>query len=428
MELTNVFTPASANQWRDQIKKELKLEHWESIQWQNENGITIDPFYTAENQTRKYLPAFTHREWDICVGIDDGDAIFKNQQLLKGLQSGTTAIHCVFNNENPSVLLKDIELNFIRSSFDVQLTHAESLLNYLHQQYSENLQCVLFCSTITGEKERQQWKALQIKFPRVSLQSADVLPHHNANCTAVTELGLALASITEQLNAGINHPIAHIKMGIGGDYFIELAKFRALHRLWLQLSKHFSTTAALQIQAETSLTNKTVSDAYNNLLRTTTESMSAVLGGCHAVRVHGYDVLQPQQAELAFRMSINQQLILREEALLSHFSDVACGSWFIEHLTDALAEKALQFFKEIESLGGYDSVKNTDYIQQRISREATLRNEKIESGEKTIIGINKFKNNIESLTLQSTTAEKIKKAGIVNPAFEYELKTFFHNA
>ncbi len=428
MDLTNLFAPATANQWREQIKKELKLDSLDPIQWQNENGITIQPFYSSEDQQRSYLPAFTHREWDICVAAGNGATNAKNTSMLKALQSGATAIHCLVADDQPKLLLKDIQLEYIRSSFEVDLANATPLLDYLHTQYNVELNCAVFCSNLTSVSAREQWRSLQEKYPNVSLLSASVLPHHNANCFASTELALALAALTEQLNAGLRNTTAHIRLGAGSDYFIELAKFRAMHRLWLQLAPHFNSDATLAIHVETSLTNKTISDAYNNLLRTTTEAMSAILGGAHNVMVHGFDVLQPADSELAFRMAINQQLILREEALLAHFADVGCGSWFIESLTDALAEKALAIFNSIEENGGYDAVCQSGWVNDLLAREAEQRQTKITNGERTVIGINKFKNTIETVKLNTTTLERLKSQGVVNPALDYELKNFFSHA
>ena len=428
MDLTSIFPPASAEKWREQIKKELKLEDIHAIEWKNENGIVIAPFYSSEDQHRTYLPAFTHREWDICVDAGTRSVVDKNTHLLKALQSGATAIHVVYEGETPEELLKTIQLEYIRSSFVVTLSNARTLLSYLHTHYTTELNCALFCNELHSEAAHLEWKSLQEEYPRVTLLTASVLKHHNANCFAVTELALALAALTEQLNSGIQSKTAHIQLGAGNDYFVELAKFRAMHRLWLQLAPHFNCKAELQIHAETTLTNKTVSDAYNNLLRTTTETLSAILGGAHSITVHGYDVMQGGDSELAFRMAINQQLILREEALLSHFADVACGSWFIESLTDALAEKALALFTTIEQKGGYTAVLPSDWLSKRLLEEAAERQSKVNAGERVVIGINKFKNASESLSVSADTIEKIKNRGVINPSFDYELKNFFSHA
>jgi methylmalonyl-CoA mutase len=428
MDLTSIFPPATAEKWRAQIKKELKLDSLQAIEWHNENGLVIAPFYSSEDQKRTYLPAFTHREWDICVDAGTKSAVEKNARLLKALQSGATAVQVVYAGESPEELLKTIQLEYIRSSFVVTLDNARTLLTYLHAQYAVELNCAIFCRELYTESAHTQWKDLQQEFPRVSLLSASVLQHHNANCFAVTELALALAALTEQLNSGIISKTAHIQMGAGNDYFVELAKFRALHRLWLQLAPLFNCNAELHIHVETTLTNKTLSDAYNNLLRTTTETLSAILGGAHSITVNGFDVLQPGDSELAFRMAINQQLILREEALLSHFADVACGSWFIENLTDALAEKALAVFNTIEQAGGYNAVIASGWVTNRIADEANQRQSKINSGERVVIGINKYKNTAESVQLSNDTVEQLKNKGIVNPSFEYELKNFFSHA
>src|SRR5688500_12483881 len=111
------FKPASAEDWKNQLIRDLKGEAFESLVWHNENGFDIQPFYTSEDLKHKYEPAFTHAHWEITVNGKTEDPAEVNKQLLRDLNGGATAISIVLRDHNPEVVLKDIQMNYIQSSF-----------------------------------------------------------------------------------------------------------------------------------------------------------------------------------------------------------------------------------------------------------------------------------------------------------------------
>jgi methylmalonyl-CoA mutase len=176
---------------------------------------------------------------------------------------------------------------------------------------------------------------------------------------------------------------------------------------------------------ETSLTNKSISDSYNNLLRTTVESMAAVAGGCNELIVNTFDVLFATNKNLAERMAINQQLILKEESYFDKMADIACGSYYIEHLTDAIATKALETFKRFEKEGGYFKCIEKNMFANDIAKQANQQSEWVETQKQISIGVNKFKNEKEKIHLSAQVISELKHLPIQNPVLTYELEHYF---
>ncbi len=151
----------------------------------------------------------------------------------------------------------------------------------------------------------------------------------------------AAAELASLLRKAAAQPAASaIEVPIGLEYFIEIAKFRAARLLWPRVSQ-----TPLRILARTSKHNRTIYDPYVNLLRGTTEAMSAIIGGCDILVIRPFDVAYEHPGEFSRRLSINTQLLLRDEACFREMPDPAAGCYYIEWLTAALAKKAWELFE-----------------------------------------------------------------------------------
>jgi methylmalonyl-CoA mutase len=432
--MTNLFSefnPTSAAEWKENLIKDLKGEPFENLIWQNENGFDIQPFYTHENLHHIYQPAFTHIDWDICAKNFESESEKINQQLLNALNLGATSISVNCNNIDFDVALNNIQLNYIASTFYIHPKDIEWLANYLSKHYKlKQLNITILPKHFQNKKDLAYWQnVINLFSPYKTIKTISVnnIYYHNQNCFAFYEIAIIISGLNEFLT---NHTVATkadivIKTGVNTDYFIQIAKLRAIRRLWEIFKKEYNLTNNLYIITETSLTNKSISESYTNLLRTTVESMAAIAGGCNELVVNQFDTLFPQNQKLSERMAINQQLILKEESYLNKMADVSCGSYYIESITDALANKALETFKYFEEQGGYFKCLEKNIFEPEIAKQAKQKAEAIYSQKQISIGVNKFKNEKEKIQLNEDVKILLKQLEINNPVLNFELEHLF---
>ena len=180
---------------------------------------------------------------------------------------------------------------------------------------------------------------------------------------------------------------------MGSNYFFEIAKLKAFKQLWELLLKEYNySTDHVHIFAQPSLRNKTIYDYNTNMLRTTSECMSAILGGATTVNNLSYDAVYHKKNEFGERIARNQLLILQQESALESANTVVNGSYYIENLTHQFAEKALSIFKTIEQGGGFLKQLKDGKIQKKIEESATQEQEKFDNQEIVLLGTNKLSN------------------------------------
>lgn len=226
---------------------------------------------------------------------------------------------------------------------------------------------------------------------------------HEAGASATEELGLALASAVEYLRAldkrGCPPDRAAASMlfsfRIGSALFTEAAKFRAARLLWNRVMETTGVAvgdAPLAIHARTGLFNKTATDPYVNLLRSTTEAFSAVVGGVQSLHVGPFDEVIRPADEFSRRIARNTQTILREECELTATIDPGGGSYYLESLTEAIAEEAWTWFQEIEKAGGYVSALRQGIPQDRVSATLQDRSKRLSQRRTVQVGTNLYPN------------------------------------
>src|SRR5690606_4390425 len=195
-------------------------------------------------------------------------------------------------------------------------------------------------------------------------------------------------SEAKRINRSLSGAEMTFSLAIGPNYFFEIAKIRALRKLYATLAKEYSVNETCHILAIPSKRNKTLYDYNVNILRSTTECMSAILGGADTVCNLPYDALYHKSNEFGERISRNQLLILKYESYFDAVSNPADGTYYIESLTDELAEKALQLFKEIEKGGGFLQQLKEGTIQKKIKESAEKEQQLFENGELKLLGTN----------------------------------------
>lgn len=432
-KLFSEFSPSSISDWKNKFLNDIKESTFESYIWQNENGFDIEPFYNLESLSHSYLPAFTHSNWDVCVSSSSSDSKTLNSELLNQLARGANSISINCSNINLIQALDGILLNYIQSTFYIDNQSASSLFNYLSDHYNLNeLNISILPILFNNENDLKNWannKSLFNGFDGIKTIGVNLYLSHNQNCFAYYEIALIFSALVEQLEflskkEKISNSKIVIKTGVNSDYFIQIAKLRAIRRLWNNLKIVYNCNNDIHLIVETTLTNKSISDSYNNLIRSTIESMAAIAGGCNELIVSEFDSLNPTDKILSERLAVNQQLILKDESYFDKIADVSCGSFYIESITDAIASKALETFKRFENEGGYFKCIEKSIFFNEINIQAKHQQDKINNQEEVSVGVNRFKNELENLEFSQNQIESLSNLCINNPGLNFELNIY----
>jgi len=236
----------------------------------------------------------------------------------------------------------------------------------------------------------------------------DARPYAESGGSAVQELAFVTATAVTYIRALLERglsideiaPCISFTFSMGPDFFMEISKFRAARSLWAQVIDAFGgneTSQQLHLQASNASWNKTIHDPYVNMLRTTTETLSGVIGGCDSISVSPFDSLMGLPNDFSRRIARNTQIVIQEESHVDKVIDPAGGSWFIENLTDELATKAWGLFQEVEQEGGILQALQKGKIQEQIVATAEQRSKQVGQRKQVIVGTNMYANLEEDL-------------------------------
>lgn len=226
---------------------------------------------------------------------------------------------------------------------------------------------------------------------------------HEAGGSAVQELAYTLATGVEYLrqldklgvNVNVAAPRIRFAITVGTNFFLEIAKLRALRMLWSRVVAAAGGDEAAQrisLHVRTSQWNKTVVDPYNNLLRATVEAFAGVLGGCDSMQVGAFDEVVRRPDDFSRRIARNTQLVLQKECALNHVVDPAGGSWYVESATAEIATRAWTLFQEVEKLGGMEAALRAGAPQQAVGETALKKIKAVTSRRDSIVGVNQYAN------------------------------------
>ena len=395
------FDPVSAKAWKQKIQVDLKgAEYNETLISKTLEGIHIKPFYHNDDGIATTEIPGTPSGWNITQGVFIDDVKIANNIAIDALEKGAEAI--VFTAEKPfnipSVFkgfpFSKATIYFDFSFLDINFTKELSL--YLTRQNAEfylNLDPVGKLSKEGNwfKSQKEDFNALQSLSQTGNTISVDTTNYQNAGANMVQQLAYALAHANEYLNHQTTSSIT-FKIATGTHYFFEIAKIRALRILYASLAKEYNCSQTCHVIAQPSRRNKTVYDYNINMLRSTTEAMSSVLGGADAVCNMPYDVLYHKSNEFGERISRNQLLILKAESYFDVVSNPADGAYYIESVTQELASKALELFKQIEDGGGFIKQLLQGDIQKKIKESASKQQALFDNGSITLLGTNKHPN------------------------------------
>lgn len=447
--LLSEFPAISTQEWKDKIVTDLKGADFErKLVWRTNEGFNVNPFYRREDleglSTPKVMPAEypyvrstrMDNEWLIRQDINVNDPKEANEKALDILNKGITSLGFKLrrdqvNKETLAILLKGImpeaiELNF-SCCISVAAQLAGELAAYLTEVGADVAQCKgsinfdPFKKQLVKGISNPQWVAMCAQLldvirplPQYRVLTVNALNINNAGAYIYQELGYALswgAELIDKLTeAGysIEELTSRIKFvfGVGSNYFMELAKFRAARWLWAEIigaygDQYKGDAAKIHMHAVTSTWNKTIYDAHVNLLRTQTEAMSATLGGVDSLTVQPFDVTYQESDNFSERIARNQQLLLKEESHFDKVIDPAAGSYYIEHLTNALAEQAWKLFLAVEEEGGFAAAVEAGSVQKAVNASNAKRHAAVAARKEIFLGTNQFPNFTE------TAAQKV---------------------
>jgi methylmalonyl-CoA mutase len=238
------------------------------------------------------------------------------------------------------------------------------------------------------------------KFNSISISGYHM---EEAGATSVQELAFTLADGLEYVRAALSRglsiddfaPRLSFFFGIGMNFFMEVAKLRAARVLWAQLMRQFApknpASLALRTHCQTSGVSLTEQDPHNNIIRTTLEALAAVLGGTQSLHTNSFDEALALPTPASARIARNTQLILAEETGIRHVIDPLGGSYYVESLTHSIAAAAMALIEEVEAMGGMTKAVEAGLPKLRIEEAAARRQARIDRGEESIVGVNKYR-------------------------------------
>ena len=438
------FTAPTRQEWRDKIDVDLKGADYEKkMVWRTNEGFSMQPFYLKEDvdklPTVNALPGEfpfvrgnkkDNNVWYVRQNIVVNDPKEANAKALDILNKGIDSLGFRIpgdkvNKEFIETLLDGICCDIVEVSFRTCQRHVleltDILVAYFEKKGYDKEKIVGGIGFDPIERMLMKGKDTTMLLPEMPKLVEKLKDFPNMRCVMVhsdllcnsgayvyQELGYALAwgkEYLEQLiNAGVDVDLAAKKikfyMGIGGNYFMEIAKFRAARMLWAQIVKQYAPkcdcACKMVINAATTTYNMTVFDSYVNMLRSQTETMSAALAGVHSVVVTPFDVPYETPTDFAERIARNQQLLLKEECHFDKIVDVSGGSYFVEELTVAIAKEAWKLFLAVEEEGGFLAAVKAGKIQEVINSTDATRHANAGKRKEFLLGTNQFPNFTET--------------------------------
>lgn len=401
------FNPVSSKQWKQQIQYELKgADYNETLIWESPEGIKVKPFYHIDEFEKTITSNPNEQSFKITQDIFVHDLDKSIGRALETLNRGAESIRFSIEDETINVekLLEKLPLEKTSIYFHLSFISIDFVKRIDAVAKDKNSQIFVQIDPISNLAKDGNWhknlesdfdilNTISISCQNINFLSIDGSLYQNAGANIVQQIAYTLAHANEYFNrvATISKPIV-LQVAVGTNYFFEIAKLRSLRLLFDLIAKEYDHNLSCHILAIPTKRNKTLYDYNVNMLRTTTECMSAILGGADAVSNLAYDALYHKDNEFGDRISRNQLLVLKHESYFDKVANPADGSYYIENLTQQLSEKALILFKDIEANGGFITQLIEGTIQRKIQESAQKEQDLFDSGKEILLGTNKYPN------------------------------------
>ena len=408
--LFNDFKEVSSKQWKQLIQVDLKgADYNDTLIWKTNDGINVKPFYHADEF--ESLPDISNTkatEWKICQAIFVANVEKSNEKAVDAIERGAESIKFILPSHEIQIkdLLVNINLSEVTLFFECQFLSSEFVKQFNFFPSKEN---ILIQTDIIGNLAKTGNWFTNLKDDHSHFEailkdtnafSVNTSLYQNAGATMVQQLAYALAHSNEYLNH-LDSVISSeskqsfevtFNVSVGTNYFFEIAKLRALRLLWKMVATEYGFNTECHIIVTPSKRNKTLYDYNTNMLRTTTECMSAILGGANTICNLPYDAIYHKDNEFGERIARNQLLVLKYESYFDKVDNPSDGAYYIESLTEQLSEKALTLFKDIEANGGFMNQLKEGTIQKKIKESAAKEQEQFNKGDISLLGTNKHPN------------------------------------
>ena len=439
-DLFDDFNPISSKQWKQKIQFELKgADYNETVVWNSPEDIQVKPFYHKDEFSKSFPITTKATEFRICQNIFVYDIEKSIERAQDSLSRGADSLRFTIENELIDVtnLLEKLSLEKVTVYFHLSFISIDFVKKI--DAFAKKNNTTIFCSLdpigqlakdgnwfTTPEKSNfDTLNKLSETTSTVSLLSVNSALYQNAGANMVQQIAYSLGHANEYFNRieTINTPMV-FEVAVGTNYFFEIAKLRALRLLFTIIAKEYNHNLNCNIIVSPTKRNKTLYDYNVNMLRTTTECMSAIIGGADAIANLPYDALYHKDNEFGDRIARNQLLILKNESYFNKVNNPADGSYYIENLTNQLAEKALALFKDIEANGGFLKQLNDGIIKRKIQESADASQELFDSGKEILLGTNKHPNKQDKMKhdLELFPFVKVKpRKTLITPIIEKRL-------
>lgn len=451
-KLFSEFPPVTTQEWEARILSDLKGADYEKrLIWKTAEGFDVKPYYRAEDlsglEYLNTLPAeFPYvrgnnkkdNAWQIHQDIDTADIQEANRLGLDAIARGADSLGFdageITTHKQINQLLANIELSKTSINFFASRSYPLTLELFIYEvghraeggdliRGSVNFDPIgylllhgdFYMNWINNLEEAEYLiNTVQKRIPHFRAITVNGHYFQNAGSTLVQELAFSLASANEYLAGltgkgfSIDELASRIQLSfsVGSDYFLEIAKLRAARLLWATMVSEYhplkEDSLKAFIHSTTASWNKTLYDPYVNMLRTTTEGMSAAIGNADSISIRSFDAIFKNPDDFSRRIARNQQLILKEESYLDRIADPAGGSYYIENLTNSIAHHAWKLFLEIEEKGGMLECIKKGFVQDEVARSRQQKEMDIAQRKTVIIGTNQYPNLLEQMSEKQT--------------------------
>jgi methylmalonyl-CoA mutase len=425
------FDPVSAEAWRAQIEKDLKGKPYDKVVWRPEPGLEIHPFYTrSANETRASLlnqqPGTGNSlrgsrwnaenpGWQSVQAISLDDVAEARARLSEALASEVSAFsfYSWSGNAEPEALLAVLEgMPLAEMAIHIDApSRPEAWLNMIEQL---DIAPEYLTGTLSFSVEKEfpsaayltQAMETGVKFPWFRTLGFDLRFAGEAGLPHSTQLMLALSALADAI-AGLEAwsprqvlEKAAVRFAVGPSFFMETGRLRAWRLLFAQFEHAYGLNEGAYppfVIAESARWNQSQYDRHTNLLRLTTEGLSAVAGGCQALVLHGFDAVLHPENEQSARFSRNIQHLLRHESYLDAVTDAAGGAYYVEEITEQLAELGWRAFQEMEKSGGFSQSMASGSLRKVLDAAVASRVGQFALRKKVQVGVNQYPNTLETL-------------------------------
>lgn len=419
----NEFSNSTIEIWKKGVTKELGDKPYDSLIWSFDDNLSIDPYYTSNNQSLKVV-AKSSTEWAIKESFLYTNPKELNKTILASLEGGVNAIELLINEKvdiDFNQLFDGIFIQYIQVFFNGEFASSKTVSDYFEYCKSKEVDIALLTGGLLSRAEENEIAA------RISLlkSTTSAFEFFNIDASAIQSQGAnASHSIVYALHEGNLLLQSLIEMGVSvstvsnsirftfatePSYFIEIGKLRAFRTLWAQVLKAYDpeidVVNSIRIDSKTSSFYQSSVDRHNNMLRATTQSMSAIIGGTDTLEVLGFEASLTQTSNESRRWARNIQHLLIEESYFNQLQDAAKGSYYIEEITFKLAEHAWKRFQYWQSKNQSLLISSewNDHLAHCISEMKKA----VESGSKVFLGVNKYPNKTENISLKNATKDRL---------------------